>query len=241
MEMSPVCDLTVRSDHMGQITRYAIYYAPAPGVFADAAAAWLGWDAARGVAAAQPAAPGLDLDALTRTPRKYGFHGTLKAPFALADGRDAAALAAALGDFAALRPPAESGPLVFRRIGSFLALTPAPPLGTLNRLAGEIVEAFEPFRAPLTPAQTARRRPERLTDRQRELLDLYGYPYVMDEFRFHLTLTGPMTREAEAAESAARNWFAPHLSGPFRVEALSLFGEDETGRFHLLSRHALTG
>lgn len=227
--------------HMEQMKRYAVYYAPAPGAFADAAAAWLGWDAARGCDAAQPAAPGLDIEALTRAPRKYGFHGTLKAPFALAEGRDAAALDAALADFAARTAAVETGPLAFRRIGPFLALTPTEPLAALNRLAGEIVETFEPFRAPLTPAEIARRDPARLTPRQRELLVRHGYPYTMEEFRFHLTLTGPMSAEAEAAERAARERFGPYLSGPFQVEALCLFGEDGAGRFHLLSRHALTG
>lgn len=241
MEMSPVCDAPMQRDHMEHIKRYAIYYAPRPGEFSDAAAAWLGWDPARGCAAAHPVVDGVDIGELTRTPRKYGFHGTLKAPFALATGQRANALTDALKEFAACQPPVETGPLALHRIGPFLALTPGEPLAALNRLAAEVVAAFEPFRAPLTPAQVAKRQPERLTPRQRALLNRYGYPYVMEEFRFHLTLTGALTTGAQAAERAARSWFAPYLGAPFRAEDLCLFGEDEAGRFHLLSRHALTG
>ncbi len=221
--------------------RHAIYYAPPEGGFAAAAAAWLGRDAAGACAVEQPAQPGIDLAALTAEPRRYGFHGTLKPPFRLAPGEDRDALEAALAAFAATRAPVEAGPLAVARLGDFLALVPAEPLADLDALAGAVVEAFEPFRAALTGAEIARRRPERLTGRQRALLARYGYPFVMDEFRFHLTLTGALASPAPAVAEAAEAWFAPWLGTRFRVADICLFGEDEAGRFHLLSRHALTG
>lgn len=81
-----------------------------------------------------------------------------------------------------------------------------------------------------------------MTPRQRELLSAWGYPFVMEEFRFHLTLSDNLP-ESEAAELAARldPWLAPDLPRPFAIEDLCLFGEDAAGRFHLLERHALTG
>lgn len=220
---------------------YAIYYAPPDGDFAEAAAEWLGWDAGRARSVAQPEIDGLDMPALTEAPRKYGFHGTLKPPFRLAKGRDRGALEAALTAFAKGSAPIAAGPLHLARIGRFLAIVPSAPLAALETLAGTVVEAFDPFRARLTEAEVARRKPVSLTARQRALLDLYGYPYVMEEFRFHLTVTGPLTEEAARAEDAASDWFAPYLGTPLRIEDLCLFGEDEAGRFHLLSRHALTG
>ena len=135
----------------------------------------------------------------------------------------------------------QAGPLAVRRIGRFLALVPGAPLDALSDLARDAVRTFEPFRAPLTEAEIARRRPESLSPRQRALLARYGYPYVMEEFRFHLTLTGPLPPGADRVEAAAQAWFAPWLDQPFRVDDLCLFGEDAEGRFHLLSRHALTG
>jgi putative phosphonate metabolism protein len=220
--------------------RYAIYYAPRGGAFADAAAAWLGHDAARDRAVEQPSIAGLDLTALTAEPRRYGFHGTLKPPFRL-KGMEPEGLEAAVAELAATLAPVTAGALSVIRIGRFLALVPGAPVTGIAALAAHTVEAFEAFRSPLSAAEYARRRPQSLTERQRRLLDTYGYPYVMDEFRFHLTLAGPVAGEMTAIETAARDWFGPWLGEPFRIDDLCLFGEDETGQFHLLSRHALTG
>ena len=94
---------------MDHYRRYALYYTPPQGEFADFGAAWLGWDAGRGVAVAQPVLPGLDIAALTAAPRKYGFHATLKPPFRLADGTSAADLAQATAQVAARLAQLERG------------------------------------------------------------------------------------------------------------------------------------
>jgi hypothetical protein len=103
-----------------------------------------------------------------------------------------------------------------------------------------VVERLDPLRAPLTDAEIARRRPERLTPRQRELLDQFGYPYVMEEFRFHLTLSGRLTDDQMAM---LRPLALAHFDGlqpePFVLEDLCLFGEAADGRFHLLNRYPL--
>lgn len=208
---------------MREFSRYAVYYAPAPGPFAQAAAEWLH----------RP-----DLAALTAAPRRYGFHGTLKAPFRLAEGVDYATLRAAVGALAArLRPVVLPG-LRLADLHGFLALVPEGDLSALNALAAEVVVALDPLRAPLTEAEIARRRPERLSPRQRELLDLYGYPFVLDAFRFHLTLSGPLPDPAALLPLAVAH-FAPHLPRPFAVDALCLFGEAGDG-FHLLHRAPLS-
>ena len=91
-------------------------------------------------------------------------------------------------------------------------------------------------------AEIARRRPERLTPRQRALLDSYGYPFVMEEFRFHLTLTGPLDPwEIAPTESAIAAHFGATIPQPFQIKTLCLFGEAQDGTFHLLHRYALTG
>ncbi len=225
---------------MTQMKRYAVYYAPEPGPFADAAARWLGWDPALGHPVPQPDL-GVDLHALTAEPRKYGFHGTLKPPFRLADGVDLGALKAALADLARQLPPAEMPGLALQSLGNFLALTPTGDTTALSTLAAQVVETLEPLRAPLTEAEIARRRPDRLTQRQRDLLAQYGYPYVMEEFQFHLTLSGPLSPpDLATLAPRATAHFAPHLPTPFRVSQLSLFGEDTAGQFHLMHRYTLT-
>lgn len=210
--------------------RYAIYYAPRAGKFADFAASWLGWDPVSGREVAHPDLP-LDVAAITATPRKYGFHGTIKAPFVALPG-----LEDGIAELASRLSPVSLGALHLHRIGGFLALTPEI---NPEPLAAEVVRALDRFRAPMTPEDRARRKPEALSERQRELLDAWGYPYVMEEFRFHLTLTG---NDAPAnVERVLEPLLARVLPDPFVIEDLCLFGESEDGRFHLVHRYALTG
>ena len=224
---------------MEKMKRYAVYYAPDAGPFAQAAAAWLGWDPATGRAVSQPEL-GLDLAAMTADPRKYGFHGTIKPPFRLAQGVSAEALVTAIGQLAQSLPAVEMPGLQMLDLEGFLALVPQGDTAALGDLAARVVADLDPFRAPLTEAEVARRKPGRLTPRQRDLLALYGYPYVMEEFRFHLTLSGSLSSADHAALlPLAAAHFAPHLPQPFRVGELTLFGEAEDGRFHMLRRYAL--
>lgn len=225
---------------MENVKRYAVYFAPRPGAFADAAAGWLGRDAVSGADLPQPPVPGLD--GLTADPRRYGFHGTIRAPFRPAPGLDGAAIAAAVAALAARLAPAQAPGLRLVNLHGFLALVPDGDESAILRLGAAVVEGTEPLRAPLTEAEIARRDPARLTPRQRSLLARWGYPYVMEEFRFHLTLTGrlPPDRTADVT-AAAQAHMAPHLPRPFGIEDLCLFGEDGQGTFHLLHRYALSG
>ncbi|RRH76634.1 DUF1045 domain-containing protein [Falsigemmobacter faecalis] len=224
---------------MGGMKRYAVYYAPPPGAFASRAARWLGRDVEAGRALPHPEA-GFDVAALTGEPRRYGFHATLKPPFRLAGGQEVAGLHQALQDLAAELAPVTLAGLSLAQIGRFLALIPEGDTAALEGVAGEIVTRLEPFRAALTAAETARRRPETLSPRQRELLGQYGYPYVLEEFRFHMTLTDGTPRAAEAVPFL-REWFAPVLPRPFEIAEICLFAEPQEGPFELLHRYPLTG
>ena len=225
---------------MEHFKRYAVYFAPRAGDFADAAATWLGRDAVTGDAMPQPPVPGLQ--GLTADPRRYGFHGTIRAPFRPAPGLDGATIAAAVAGLAARLAPAQAPGLRLADLHGFLALVPDGDEAAILRLGAAVVEGTEALRAPLTEAEIARRDPARLTPRQRSLLNRWGYPYVMEEFRFHLTLTNrlPPDRKADVT-AAAQAHFAPHLPRPFVIADLCLFGEDQGGAFHLLHRYALSG
>lgn len=225
---------------MEHFKRYAVYFAPRPGNFADAAARWLGRDAVTGASLPQPPVPGLD--GLTTDPRRYGFHGTIRAPFRPAPGLDGVAIANAVAALAARLAPAQAPGLRLADLHGFLALVPDGDESAILRLGAAVVEGTETLRAPLTDAEIARRDPARLTPRQRSLLARWGYPYVMEEFRFHLTLTNrlPPDRLADVT-AAAQVHVGPHLPRPFIVEDLCLFGEGLGGAFHLLHRYALSG
>jgi len=229
---------------MDGFRRDAIYYAPRDGAFAGAVASWLGWDAVAGAAVAHPRLDGLPapVEALTAEPRKYGFHGTIKAPFRLADGVSRGDLEGEVARLAARLSPVVMPGLRLAALKGFVALLAEGDESSLLELGAEVVTRLDPLRAALTEAEVAKRRPERLTQRQRVLLDQWGYPYVMEEFRFHLTLTGNLEgAQASAVMAVLEPWLVPVLPRPFVIGDLCLFGEDAAGRFHLLSRHALTG
>lgn len=229
---------------MTAFTRYAIYYAPEPGPLADFTARWLGWDAASGTRRDHPDLPGLPrpVSKITAQPRKYGFHGTLKPPFALAAGSSRGQLEDDLGTLANRLAPVTLDGLSLARLGGFLALVPDGDSNALAALAAACVRALDRHRAALSDAALARRRGAGLTPAQDENLVRWGYPYVMDEFRFHLTLTGRLPRaESEAVEKVLAPLLAPRLPRPFVVRQLCLFGEALDGFFHILSRHPLRG
>jgi putative phosphonate metabolism protein len=229
---------------MNGFERYALYWAPDPGPLADFAAAWLGWDAAGGHAVAHPDLPGLPLPLaeITATPRIYGFHGTVKPPFRLAPGTDAEGLHAAAAALCTRLAPVTLPGLALHRLVGFVALTPDGDAGPLAALAAEVVAVLDPFRAPPTEAEIARRRPDRLTDRQRAHLAQWGYPYVMEDFQFHLTLSGDLTEpQAKAVATALTPVLDPILPRPFRVDSLCLFGQGSNGMFRLLHRYTLSG
>ena len=205
--------------------RYAVYFTPPEGDFAALGATWLGWDVARGCAVAHPEVSGLPapLAELTATPRKYGLHATIKPPFALAEGQTEAGLIAAFERFCASEAAVTLEGLQIAGLGRFLALVPVGDQGALSALAARAVAAFEPWRS------------------QDALLLRWGYPYVMEEFRFHITLTGKRPKgELPGIKAALEGMMVPLLPRPYGVDALSLVGEDAAGRFHLIHRQTLT-
>lgn len=237
----PVPRMTSGGSQMQDWQRYAVFAVP-EGRFYEAGAAWLGWDCVAGAARTQPDLPGLPMPAtdLTARPQKYGFHGTLRPPFRLAEGQSPASLRAAVAGLAAQAAPVSIPELKLTALGRFLAFVPALPHAPLNELAAQIVTGLNPLRAPLTASELEKRQTPRLTPRQAALLGCYGYPYVLDQFRFHLTLTAPVPHAAQAAvaESLSAH-FAPILPRPYRIDDLALMGQAADGRFHLLERFRL--
>jgi putative phosphonate metabolism protein len=220
-------------------SRLAIYHVPHRGALADFGAAWLGWDVARGSAVVQPDLPGLH--DITMTPRKYGFHATLKPPFRLAEGRTLAELERAAAALAASLKPAPCEGLQLATLGRFLALTPFGDRAAVQRVAETCVRDLDPFRAPASEAELARRRKAGLSARQEALLTQWGYPYVMEEFRFHLTLSGQLPAEAIAGWRETLLDRLPDLPRPFVLDAIALCGERDDGRFEVIHRYTLAG
>lgn len=226
-----------------QFQRYGVYYTPPPGALADFGKSWLGWDPVEGETVTHPEIEGLPqaVAEITATPRKYGLHGTIKPPFFLAEGTDATGLLTRFEHLCATLAPITLDGLVLARLGGFIALKVDGDQTPLAKLAGAVVRELDDFRAPPTDAELARRRKANLSPAQEALLAQWGYPYVMAEFRFHITLSGRLGRDVEATMEALGPHFAPILPRPFAVDSLTLVGEDGDGMFHEIHRQALTG
>jgi putative phosphonate metabolism protein len=231
---------------MATYPRYAIYYAPAPGTELDRfGAQLLGYDAYSGddlpfFFGEMPGVPP-DWHDLTKDPRQYGFHATLKPPLSLADGKTEASLRSACEAFAdtpreipIIRPVIDS-------ISGFIAVVPAEPPAGLIRLAADCVSVFDDARAPLTAEDRSRRNPSMLTARQLDHLDRWGYPYVMEDFRFHMTLTGRLAAERRKTIMAIlQERFALVDLGSLSIDRIALFRQnDADSRFRIVSHWKL--
>ena len=194
--------------------RYAVYYAPArDSLLWHRAQHWL----------VQP-----DLETLTVSARRYGFHATIRAPMTLSLEPDD--LDAALSELMLEHRAVALTGLAPRMLEGFLALTMEPQPKPVTDLAASVVKALEPLRAPLSADERERRLRAPLTPRQIELVDEYGYPYVLDEFLFHMTLTDRLPEDRrEEMVGRATEWFADALSEPIRLDRLVVFEEPEPG------------
>lgn len=219
--------------------RYAIYVTP-DGLLGQRGAEWLGWDMAKAGPVPHPDVQDVDVAKITKRPRKYGFHGTIKPPMVLVNGTSIEELKSTATSLTNHLAPVTLAGLGVSRIGGFLALTPLGDTSALATMAATVVKGLDTFRAPAAPEELARRRQRPLSPTQELNLAEWGYPYVMDDFRFHITLTGPL-KDSEAITPIVSAHFAPVLPAPYVIDHLTLAGEDSDGMFHSISRLPLRG
>ncbi|OOG44998.1 DUF1045 domain-containing protein [Polaromonas sp. A23] len=215
--------------------RYAIYFAPyRHSPWWTFGAHWLGRNEHDNTALPQPQLEEIsaaELAGITAEPRRYGFHATLKAPFRLSAAHTEPDLVARLGRLAQTLAPVALGSLRIATLGNFVALVPETSPAGLQALAAACVSGLDELRAPLEEAELARRHAAGLDAREAELLALYGYPYVMERFRLHLTLTGPV--DGSLAQRVIRT-AGPAIArlnkeAPLSLDRLCLFVERSPG------------
>jgi putative phosphonate metabolism protein len=220
--------------------RFAIYFVPA----AETAlyrfgAAVLGYDCYSGEDVAHPSDLGIsetEWIELAQEPRSYGFHATLNAPFRLRPELDQAGLVEHVRTFAASRAPIAIEPAVGLLAG-FVAIVPRVESPALDRLAADCVTAFDRFRLPMTAPERSRRLASGLSGRQIANLDRFGYPYVFEDFRFHMTLTGAIVPERRPAIHALlQAAFARRRGyGAVPIDRLALVRQDDpAARFRVI-------
>lgn len=223
--------------------RVAIYYAPAPGSELDRfGASWLGRNSISGQPVTLPAISGISdtmQHDITVSARHYGFHATLKPPFVLVTDR--AVFDAAVSAFADRVAPFEAPPLSVQVLDGFLALVPSLPSPELRALADDCVTAFHEFAGRPDEHEMARRRKARLSLRQDRYLRWWGYPYVFEDFRFHMTLTNRLP-EPSHVQRVVTAMFEPLAARPLHVDAVCVFEQmDRSAPFLLTGRYPLKG
>lgn len=214
--------------------RYAIYFTPShDDPLTRAAIAWLGRDAFGGAASPVRGAGRFSADEIdfhTASARRYGFHATIKAPFRIAQGETADALSSALDAYCASIRAVTIDRLIIGSIDGFFALVPQASSSALQAFAGDVVRTFDRFRAPLSEAEIERRNPDRLSASEFSNLTRWGYPYVFDDFRFHMTLTGRVDNDESAdLRAAIVTHFGTLIDRPLVLDGLGLFVEPEPG------------
>ncbi|ANL35351.1 DUF1045 domain-containing protein [Rhizobium phaseoli] len=225
--------------------RYAICFTPpASDPLSLVAANWLGRNVFSGDMLEPPAVRGLGIHEIafhTAVPRRYGFHGVLKAPFHLSADMSESQLLRDLMRYAGTFAPFKISRLEIARLGSFYSLMPSAPCEQIQYLASAIVQEFDRYRAPLSEADIERSDPDGLSAAQFANLHRWGNPYVMDEFRFHMPVTGSINAiDMPRIEPALRTIFEPVLKEPVMVSNVALMIEEGAGGpFRVHSLHPM--
>jgi len=220
--------------------RWAVYYSPPKGsLLWEIGCRWIGRDAESGRKYEAPI--GIDptmWKTVTAIPAVYGLHATLKPPMAITDGIDSEALLLAVKELAQATPQFSTPPLALAWLDDFLILKPRCECARLSMLAASCVKELDRFRKPQT-----RQVPKTATARQKILNRRWGYPFVLDEFRFHITLTSKLTAEQRSVvKYAANEFFKPVLTNkPLPVDNICVFHQPEEGQdFYIKARFPLS-
>jgi putative phosphonate metabolism protein len=215
--------------------RYAIYFAPAKATpWWNLGAHWLGRDEFTNAALVPTEFLSIGAEerlVITSDPRRYGFHATLKAPFRLKQHKTLQELMDRTRTLAAKLVALPLGPLQAQSLGKFVALTPTHSSSELQALAADCVVALDDLRAPLSPEDLTRRQVSKLDAREMELMNRYGYPYVLERFRFHFSLTGqvdPSSRQ-RTIQAVAEQVCLMNATAPMVLDRLCVFEEAYPG------------
>ena len=228
--------------------RYAIYFVPpAESNLYRFGSSILGYDCYTGDAvgpADKFAGEAAIWRGLTGEARRYGFHATLKAPFFLSPSCTELQLIKAVQDFADFGHDIPSIPPFIQLLSGFAAIVSRKPEPTVDALAAHCTTIFDPFRAPMSRQERARRMASGLTCDQIENLDRWGYPYLFNDFRFHLTLTGRLTVDLqESIITLLRRRFEQQCGyRAISIDRLALLKQDNSrSAFQVLSCASLRG
>lgn len=242
--------MTTRSFDMNSRPRYAIYFAPNERTpLGRFGCHWLGRSAAELDSHPVDLPENLEQhkhQQLIEAPKHYGFHGTLKAPFELNTAYTSNDLDEALQNFAQKFPSFTIDRLKLQTIASFIALTPeeqSENLSLLQSLHEELTENIDYLRAPLSDYDKNRFMARDLSTKLKENLLNFGYPFVLESFKFHLTLTSSLKKDDISSYFELLDRLTTHFRDDgFFCDRISLFRQEtRTSPFLLTNEYMLQG
>lgn len=233
--------------------RYAVYFAPNPLDTGSTSAelhkvmvSLLGRDALTGEAVPLCVPQGFTEEewrGVVKTPAHYGLHATLKAPFELVRAGIRATLMRYVAEIASHFVPFSLPKMqlawipdhsAVKSVGNreivdgeiergFFALVPEKPSSLLPFLERACVMDLDTFRAPLSSEDIARRHLN--TERERNYLAMWGYHRVLEDFCFHITLTGSIANMAlrDRVQDVLEKALVNVIERPLTFDSIVLF------------------
>ena len=226
------------------ISRFAIYFVPPESNdLTRFTASWFGWDVYKGIKVDYPVLHNLnyDIKEITNTPSKYGFHGTLKAPFSLVPDKTIDDLKLSLSMLSRSIKKFEIPSICLRIIDEFIAIVPTSQNESIHSLAKKCLEDLDSFREAESDEILNKRRSGRLSTSEEHNLLKWGYPYVLDDFQFHLTMTGKLPlKVCKHVFSVLSLELHEVLNAPLFIGKICLVGENKMdGKFGVIEEFSL--
>ena len=214
--------------------RYAICFTPSPSdPLTFAAASWLGRDIYSGREQEPPDGIKLSLQEhafYTAIPRRFGFHAKLMAPFRMVSETNEGALLRELMCFASAIAPFSLPKLEVGKLGSHFGLYISEPCEAVQNLAADIVHTFSRYADRSEQIKSSTTLLDGLSAAQLTNLMRWGDPFAMDEYRFQMALTGPISPPHIAkTDCAIRTVFEPLLQAEVMVANIALLIEEGVG------------
>jgi len=173
-------------------------------------------------------------------PAKYGFHATLKAPFRLKRNVKTKNFYDVISHIAAQHSRFKIKGLKIAYSKKFTFITSRKPNKLLINLENDLVKHLDTFRAELNKTEIKKRIPDSLTFKQNKYLKEWGYPFVFDQFKFHMTLMNQNNNKLSNKQKLELEKLIYKISNNvIEFNEISLLGENKNGHFEEIKRFKL--
>ena len=173
-------------------------------------------------------------------PAKYGFHATLKAPFRLKRNVKTKNFYDVISHIAAQHSRFKIKGLKIVYSKKFTLITSRKPNKLLINLENDLVKHLDTFRAELNKTEIKKRIPDSLTFKQNKYLKEWGYPFVLDQYKFHMTLMNQNNNKLSNKQKLELEKLIYKISNNLlEFNEISLLGENKNGYFEEIKRFKL--